>query len=190
MAIGGLKLFVLITCCALLSVSFVGTRAFLRAEAAEPATRGLAPSEAKQRLVEIPLASTLDLMALRDDQILQARGALIRTLSNRLRGHPDCFDGADASVQGTVRARYRLAARGGAVHANLVDTATYLPGDRPVKPHDEQNAFNRSVESCLVSRLDRQFAVTPARGRLTFEGDLGEKTFAIRVGGGARGCGL
>jgi hypothetical protein len=174
-----LRAFAFLSCCLLSVGSFAATRVFLRPgwtatqTPADTVSGGL-------RAVELPYASALDVLALTDNQLLEARGLLSRTLKTQLIKSPTCFDSLQDSAQGDVKATYKLAAREGMVHASLIDRPQFLPrGRSPIKD---------SVKSCLLSRIEGRFSVKPPHG-LAREGDLGEKIFSIPVGAKGGACG-
>jgi hypothetical protein len=175
---GGLRTIGLVACASLASVSFFGTRALLRAAVVTPESRG--PAAQKQRVVQLPHAATIDLMALGDYPLWEARAALVQTLQNDLIRHPACEETGDDGVRGTISVRYRLAARDGALHASRIGSATFAP--------EPGSVVSDPLASCLIARLEPEVSVTPPRTKLTRSGDLGEKTFELAVGPNAGLC--
>jgi hypothetical protein len=190
MAIGGLNLVAatLLSSAGLLSASFIGTRALLARPEPEVAPAlgadGL-DAVASQRQVQLPFASRLDVAALNDGTLFKARGALVRALKEQAFGFAGCLQHDDGAVQGHVSLTYDVAVRDGALQAILADAVKY----RPVATSNPGGAAD-ALTACVAAKVQRQVVVRPPGGKLAYEGDLGEKTFDLQVGGKIRACGL
>jgi hypothetical protein len=180
---GGFMFSALVGCLSLLSASFLGVRAWLHPDDPEievgPSAVAQAPAA---RTVEIPFAAKIDLLALSDDGLFQARNTLSRSLKDSFRRAHGCFNPDETTIQGSVRAVFRLSARGGHLHAALIGEPTFLP--------ERNSQVDDAIRGCLISKVQRELQVAPPRSRLTLEGDLGQKTFDIPVGGNARTCSM